>query len=79
MNRETIESKLIEIICEQLGLDAEEVSMDANIRDDFEADSLDMVDIVMSCEDEFAVEFPEDSMDDFIYVKDVVEFIVKNI
>ncbi|MBQ8604708.1 MAG: acyl carrier protein [Oscillospiraceae bacterium] len=78
MNRETIESKLVDIICEQLGLDKEEVSMDANIRDDFEADSLDMVDIVMSCEDEFSVEFPEDSMDNLIYVKDVVDFIEKN-
>lgn len=78
MNRETIESKLIEIICEQLGLDADEVSLDANIRDDFDADSLDMVDIVMSCEDEFSVEFPEDSMDSLILVKDVVDFIEKN-
>jgi len=78
MNRETIESKLTAIICEQLGLDADEVSMDANIRDDFDADSLDMVDIVMSCEDEFSVEFPEDSMDNLIYVKDVVDFIEKN-
>ncbi|MBR5521290.1 MAG: acyl carrier protein [Oscillospiraceae bacterium] len=78
MNREAIESKLVEIIAEQLGLEVEEVSLDANIRDDFDADSLDMVDIVMSCEDEFSVEFPEDSMDNLVYVKDVVDFIEKN-
>jgi len=79
MEREVIIEKLTEIICNRLGLDAEEVTMDGNIREDFGADSLDMVDLVMDVEDEFGVEIPEDSMDTMIIVKDVVDFIEANI
>ena len=77
MDRETIISKLTEIICDQLGID-EEIPMDANIRDDFDADSLDMVDIIMSCEDEFSVEIPDEVLDSLILVKDVVTYIEEN-
>ena len=77
MDRETIISKLTEIICDQLGID-EEIPMDANIRDDFDADSLDMVDIIMSCEDEFSVEIPDEVLDSLILVKDVVAYIEEN-
>ena len=61
--------KLRDIICEQLEVEAENVTMESNIMDDFDADSLDLVDIVMSVEDEFEVEVPED----------VVKFIEENI
>ncbi len=79
MDRATIVEKLTEIICNNLGLDAEEVDLEANIREDFEADSLDMVDIIMDMEDEFNVEVPDEVLDNLIYVKDVVEYIEKNI
>ncbi len=79
MDRATIIEKLTAIICDNLGLDAEEVDLEANIRDDFEADSLDMVDIIMDTEDEFNVEVPDEVLDSLIYVKDVVDYIEKNI
>lgn len=79
MDREKIIEKLTEIICEQLGLDTDEVSLDGNIREDFDADSLDMVDIIMSCEDEFSVEIPDEVLDSLVLVKDVVDYIEKNI
>ena len=77
MDRETIISKLTEIICDQLGID-EEIPMDANIRDDFDADSLDMVDLIMDVEDEFSVEIPDEVLDSLILVKDVVAYIEEN-
>ncbi len=45
--------KLKEIIMDQLDVEEDEVTMDANIQEDLDADSLDMVDLVMSVEEEF--------------------------
>ena len=71
--------KLKDIICEQLEVEAERVTMESNIMDDFDADSLDLVDIVMSVEDEFEVEVPEDAVEKMKTVGDVVKFIEENI
>ena len=70
--------KLREIICDQLQVSEDEVTMEANIRDDFDADSLDFVDIVMSIEDEFSVEVPDEAIDDIKVVGDLVKFIEEN-
>ena len=70
--------KLREIICEQLQVNEDEVTMESNIRDDFDADSLDFVDIVMSIEDEFNVEVPDEAIDDIKVVGDLVKFIEEN-
>ena len=70
--------KLREIICDQLQVNEDEVTMEANIRDDFDADSLDFVDIVMSIEDEFSVEVPDEAIDDIKVVGDLVKFIEEN-
>ncbi len=78
MDRLTIIAKLTEIVCNNLGIDPEEVTLESSIRDDFEADSLDMVDIIMDVEDEFSVEVPDEVLDSLIYVKDVVDHIEKN-
>lgn len=70
--------KLKEIISEQLEVEAEDITMESNIMDDFDADSLDLVDIVMSVEDEFGVEVPEDAVEKMKTVGDVVNFIEEN-
>ena len=64
--------KLKGIISEQLEIAEEEITMESNIIDDFDADSLDLVDIVMSVEDEFDVEVPEDAVEKMKTVGDVV-------
>ena len=51
-----VQEKLFEIVCNGLDLDADEISLDADLREDFDADSLDMVDLIMDVEDEFGVE-----------------------
>ncbi len=62
-----------EIICSQLDLDEDRVTMDSNILEDFDADSLDLVDLVMSFEDEFGIEVPDDQTENFHTVGDILK------
>ena len=50
--------KLIELLCEQLDIEADEVNENTDIVNDLGADSLDVVDLVMTLEDEFDIEIP---------------------
>lgn len=70
--------RIREIICDQLDLEEEKVTMDSDIMEDFEADSLDVVDLVMSIEDEFGLEVPDDQIENFRTVGDVVRYIEEN-
>ena len=69
---------VFERICEQLDLEEDKVTMDSDIMEDFEADSLDVVDLVMSIEDEFGLEVPDDQIENFRTVGDVVRYIEEN-
>ena len=55
--------KVREILCDQLDLEEDKVTMDSDIVEDFEADSLDVVDLVMSLEDEFNIEIPDEEIE----------------
>ena len=79
MTKEKIIEKLFNIISEEMDIDVEEISLDANIREDFDADSLDIIDIIMDIEDELSVEVPDEVLNDLITVNDVVEYIEENI
>mgnify|MGYP000740050195 CR=1 FL=1 len=73
--------KVKEILCDQLDLredEAEEITMDTNIMETFEADSLDVVDIVMSLEDEFGIEIPDEEIENIKTVGDIVRYIEDN-
>ncbi len=67
--------KVKNIIVDQLDVDEEKVTMNANIQDDLGADSLDIVDLVMSFEDEFDLEIPDDQVENIKTVGDVVKYI----
>jgi acyl carrier protein len=59
----TIEQRVIDIIVDQLGVDPSEVTMDSRFREDLEADSLDLVELMMAFEEEFGGEISdEDAM-----------------
>lgn len=77
MDMETFD-RIRELLAEQLDIDAEKITMDSDILDDFEADSLDVVDMVMSLEDEFGVEIPDEDIEKFRTVGDVVRFVDDN-
>lgn len=66
--------KVRSIICEQLELDIDDVALTSDL-EDLDADSLDLVDIVMSLEDEFSIEIPDSVLESFTCVADVVNFI----
>ncbi len=70
--------KIQSILCDQLDLEEKKVSMESDIVEDLEADSLDVVDLVMSIEDEFGLEVPDDQIEGFRTVGDVVRFIQEN-
>ena len=70
--------RIREIICDQLDLEEDKVTMDSDIMEDFEADSLDVVALVMSIEDEFGLEVPDDQIENFRTVGDVVRYIEEN-
>ncbi len=70
--------KLKKIIAEQLDIDAENITYESSLSEDFGADSLDLVDISMTIEDEFGVEFPEDALENISTVADLVKFIEDN-
>ena len=70
--------RIREIICEQLDLEEDSITMDSDIMEDFEADSLDLVDLVMSLEDEFNMEVPDDQIENVRTVGDVVRYIEEN-
>ena len=66
------------IICEQLEIDSHLVTEDASISGDLGADSLDLVDLSMSIEEEFNLEVPGDVLDHIRTVGDIVKFIDDN-
>lgn len=78
MNKEEIFEKLKPIVVEQLGVDEESVKEDATFVDDLSADSLDIVELVMSLEEEFELEIPDEEAEKIVTVGDVVEYIQKN-
>ncbi len=71
----SIFEKLQEIIADQLEIDAEEITYESNILDDLGADSLDVVDLVMSIEDEFGIEVPDEALKDIRTVEEMVKYI----
>lgn len=70
--------KVTEILVEQLDVDADIVKATSSIQDDLGADSLDLADIVMSIEEEFDVEVPDDALASIKTVGDVVKYVEEN-
>ncbi len=67
--------KVREILCDQLDLEEEKVTMSSSILEDLGADSLDVVDLVMSLEEEFDSEIPDEDVEKFKTVGDIVKYI----
>lgn len=73
-----IEQKVKSIIVEQLGVDEDEVTMDASFTDDLGADSLDIVELVMALEEEFSIEIPDEEAENISRVREAVDYIQKH-
>jgi len=70
--------KVQEKVAEQLGIDADEVSLESSFIDDLGADSLDIVELLMALEEEFDIEIPDEEAEKLVTVGDVVEYIKSN-
>ncbi len=70
--------KVVQILADQLSVDPDKITMDSLLEEDLDADSLDAIDIVMSIEDEFEIEVPDEAIADMKSVGDIVNFIENN-
>lgn len=72
---ESIFNDLKEIIVEQLAVDPEEVTMEASFVEDLNADSLDLVELIMEIEEKFGIQVPDEVAEKIVTVSDAVEYI----
>jgi len=70
-----LEDKVKDIIVEQLGVNAEQVSREATFIEDLGADSLDTVELVMAFEEEFGAEIPDEDAEKLISVGTVIDYL----
>ena len=69
------EDRVRRIVCEQLGVGEEEVTLSASFIDDLGADSFDTVELVMAFEEEFEIEIPDEEAEKIATVEDAVSYI----
>ncbi|WP_457572552.1 acyl carrier protein [Desulfovulcanus sp.] len=74
----SVEEKVKEIVVEQLGVSADDVTPDAKFVDDLGADSLDLTELIMAMEEEFDIEIDDDQAQQIRTVQDAIDFIKKN-
>ena len=70
--------KIRKILAEQLDANEDDITADTKIEEDLHADSLDVVELLMSIEDEFEVEIPDEEIENLKTIGDVVEYIQNN-
>lgn len=75
MSEKEIFQKLKTIVVDQLGVNEENVTMEATFVDDLAADSLDIVELVMNIEEEFDLEIPDSDTEKIVTIGDVVKYI----
>lgn len=67
--------KVAKILAEQLDVDVDEIKLTTDMVDDLGADSLDIVDLVMTLEDEFDIEIPDEDVEGVRTVGDLVKYL----
>jgi acyl carrier protein len=73
--REEIEESVIQIVCDQMGVSRDKVTMETSFVNDLGADSLDTVELVMEFEDEFELNIPDEDAEKIQTVGDAVKYI----
>ncbi len=74
----TVEERVAKIVVEQLGVKEEEVKPEASFVDEFGADSLDTVELVMALEEEFETEIPDEEAEKITTVQSAIDYITAN-
>ena len=78
MDREEILAKIQEITADRLGVDESDVTPDASFREDLEADSLDLVELIMELEEQFGMEIPDEEAEKITTVEEAVDYVVEH-
>lgn len=75
MQQNNITQRVIAIIIEKLGVDADEVKMESSIKDDLGADSLDVIELIMAFESEFCITIPDEAYDTLETVQQAITLV----
>ncbi len=75
MERSEIESKMQELLVEELGLDADGITMQSRFEEDLEVDSLGVVELLMALEDNFGVQIPDEEAEQLTTVGEAVDLV----
>ena len=75
MERDEILAKIQEIAADRLGVEETEVTPEASFREDLEADSLDLVELIMELEEQFGLEIPDDQAEKITTVEQAVGYV----
>ena len=67
--------KIKEIVADQLGIDEDDIKLESNFKEDLEADSLDLFELVMALEEEYGVEIPSEDLEKIATVNDLIEYL----
>lgn len=78
MTREEVFEKVKEILVETLSVDEDKVTMEARFQEDLETDSLDLVELVMTMEEDFGIKISDEEAAEIKTVGDAVDFVMKS-
>jgi acyl carrier protein len=78
LEREEVLGKIQEITADRLGVDEGDVTPDASFREDLEADSLDLVELIMELEEQFGMEIPDEEAEKITTVEEAVEYVMEH-
>ena len=76
MDRSQVQSKMRDLLVEELGLDASKITDEATFEEDLEVDSLGVVELLMALEDEFGVRIPDEEAENITAVGQAVDLVV---
>ena len=67
--------KLKELVAQQLGIDEADIKPESNFKDDVNADSLDLFELIMSLEEEYSIEIPSEDLEKLTTVQTVIDYL----
>jgi acyl carrier protein len=76
MDRAEVETKLIGLLVEELGIERDKITMEATFEEDLDVDSLGVVELLMALEDNFGVQIPDEEAEDITTVSEAVDVVL---
>ena len=77
-SREEVYERVKDVLVEQLGIDEGDITEEASFQEDLDADSLDLVELIMELEDQFGVKIPDEEAQGIKTVNQAVDYIMEN-